>query len=269
MDGRVITPHKLYHLKTLLLQAGHIDQLRLPALKEERRPVLAGGISVMLAVVEQLNITELEVTHGALRQGLLHDLLEHEPPADKEAAEILALQQDFGIDTAQAERVHHVATTLWASLCPAEAGDTAHDALRIAALLHEVGMCVALNDYHHHGAYILRHCAHATWSDALRQRISQLVLGHQGKLRKLDAAIAVPELALPLMALRLATQLCHARRTPELSGLTLSYDSKNTACQLQITHAWASAYPQSARLLEQEVLAWSKTPWNLELKRLP
>ena len=130
-------------------------------------------------------------------------------------------------------------------------------------------MCVALNDYHHHGAYILRHCAHATWSDALRQRISQLVLGHQGKLRKLDAAIAAPELALPLMALRLATQLCHARRTPELSGLTLSYDSKNTACQLQITHAWASAYPQSARLLEQEVLAWSKTPWNLELKRLP
>ena len=269
MDGHVITPHKLYHLKTLLLQAGHIDQLRLPALKEERRPVLAGGISVMLAVVEQLNITELEVTHGALRQGLLHDLLEHEPPADKEAAEILALQQDFGIDTAQAERVHHVATTLWASLCPAEAGDTAHDALRIAALLHEVGMCVALNDYHHHGAYILRHCAHATWSDALRQRISQLVLGHQGKLRKLDAAIAVPELALPLMALRLATQLCHARRTPELSGLTLSYDSKNTACQLQITHAWASAYPQSVRLLEQEVLAWSKTPWSLQLQRLP
>ena len=102
---------------------------------------------------------------------------------------------------------------------------------------------------------------------ALSSAISRGV--RQGKLRKLDAAIAVPELALPLMALRLATQLCHARRTPELSGLTLSYDSKNTACQLQITHAWASAYPQSARLLEQEVLAWSKTPWNLELKRLP
>ncbi len=272
LDGRVITPHKLRHLQGLLLQAGHIDQLRLPALKEERRPVLAGGISVMLAVVELLDIAELEVAQGALRQGVLHDLLEHEPPADKEAAEIRALQQDFGVDAAQAERVCRVAMALWESLRPADADDAlAAHALRIAALLHEVGMRVALNDYHHHGAYILRHCAHATWDDALRQRISQLVLGHQGKLRKLDAALADPGLALPLMALRLATQLCHARRDPVLTDLALTSDGADTACQLQvtmqITDAWAGAYPQSARLLEQEALAWQKTPWRLALKK--
>lgn len=266
LDGRVITPHKLRHLQGLLLQAGHIDRLRLPALKEERRPVLAGGISVMLAVVELLDIAELEVAQGALRQGVLHDLLEHEPPADKEAAEIRALQQDFGVDAAQAERICRVAMALWESLRPADADDAhAARALRIAALLHEVGMRVALNDYHHHGAYILRHCAHATWDDALRQRISQLVLGHQGKLRKLDAALADPDLALPLMALRLATQLCHARRDPVLTDLALDRDG--AACQLQITDAWAGAYPQSARLLEQEALAWQKTPWRLALKK--
>lgn len=272
LDGRVITPHKLRHLQGLLLQAGHIDQLRLPALKEERRPVLAGGISVMLAVVELLDIAELEVAQGALRQGVLHDLLEHEPPADKEAAEIRALQQDFGVDAAQAERVCRVAMALWESLRPADADDAlAAHALRIAALLHEVGMRVALNDYHHHGAYILQHCAHATWDDALRQRISQLVLGHQGKLRKLDAALADPGLALPLMALRLATQLCHARRDPVLNDLALTSDGAGTACQLQVTmqiaDAWAGAYPQSARLLEQEALAWQKTPWRLALKK--
>lgn len=265
LDGRVITPQKLRHLQALLLQAGHIDQLRLPALKEERRPVLAGGISVMLAVVELLDIAELEVAQGALRQGVLHDLLEHEPPADKEAAEILALQQDFGVDTAQAERVCRVATTLWNSLRPAEAdaADAAitTQALRIAALLHEVGMRVALNDYHHHGAYILRHCAHATWDDGLRQRIGQLVLGHQGKLRKLGDAIADPALALPLLALRLAIQLCHARRDPQLTGITLTRNG--TDCRLHAPDGWASAYPQSARLLALEGLAWGKTPWGV------
>lgn len=58
----------------------------------------------MLAAVQLLDIAELEVAQGALRQGALHDLLDHEPPADKEAAEILALQQDFGVDSAQADQ---------------------------------------------------------------------------------------------------------------------------------------------------------------------
>src|SRR5256885_8788439 len=52
----------------------------------------------------------------------------------------------------------------------------------------------------------------ATWPVELRARITQLVLGHQGKLRKLEAAIEDQAVAWPLLALRLAVQLCHARR---------------------------------------------------------
>ena len=270
-EGRILTHHRLHHLYEQLLQAGHIDKLRLPALKEDRRPVLAGGLSVMLAVVQLLDIAELEVAQGALRQGALHDLLDHEPPADKEAAEILALQQDFGVDSAQADRVCHVAQMLWHSIRPsASDNDSVHTserALHTAALLHEVGMRVALNDYHHHGAYIVQHCGHATWDDALRQRIGQLVLGHQGKLRKLEDALQAPDLALPLMALRLAIQLCHARRNPHLDGIVL--ERTGSTCRLHTPSGWASAYPQSARLLEQEALAWSKTHWTLELQLHP
>ena len=261
LEGNLLTARKLRHLQELLLQAGHIDKLRLPALKEERRPVLAGGISVMLAVVELLDIAELEVAQGALRQGLLHDLLEHDPPADKEAAEILALQQDFGVDATQAERICRVATQLWHGIRPVDAHEDDARALRTASLLHEVGMRVALNDYHHHGAYILRHCAHATWPTHLRERIAQLVLGHQGKLRKLDDAIADAALALPLMALRLAIQLCHARREPQLQGIHLT--RQGSTCRLHTPSGWAQDYPQSARLLQQEAQAWSKTPWQL------
>lgn len=78
-----LSAHELYHLKTLLLQAGHIDRCACPPSRKSAARCWPAALSVMLAVVEQLNITELEVTHGALRQGLLHDLLEHEPPADK------------------------------------------------------------------------------------------------------------------------------------------------------------------------------------------
>jgi exopolyphosphatase/guanosine-5'-triphosphate,3'-diphosphate pyrophosphatase len=267
LDGRIITPAKLRKLHGQLLEAGHVDKLRLPGLKEDRRPVVAGGISVMLAVMELLEVAELEVAQGALRQGALHDLLDHEPPADKEAAEVLALQQDFGVDQAQAARVSRIADALWRGIRPADAcnpGDETTHALHTAALLHEVGMRIALDDYHRHGAYVTEHCSLATWEPRLRQRISQLVLGHQGKLRKLEAFIEEPELALPLMALRLAVQLCHARRDPQLDGIVL--ERGGAECRFSTPNGWSRAYPQSARLLELEAAAWSKTPWSLKLQ---
>jgi exopolyphosphatase/guanosine-5'-triphosphate,3'-diphosphate pyrophosphatase len=264
LDGRVITLAKLRHLYEQLLSVGHIDKLRMPGLKEDRRPVVAGGLSVMLAVVELLDITELEVAQGALRQGALHDLLDHEPPADKEAAEIHALQQDFGVDIEHARRVGRVAAELWQQIRSEASAPATTQALGIAAQLHEVGMRVALNNYHRHGAYITEHCGLATWEPALRQRITQLVLGHEGKLRKLEEAIDDPELALPLMALRLAVQLCHTRRDPEMQGI--HFKRSGMECRLVTPAGWMLAYPQSARLLEEESMAWSKTPWSLRLQ---
>ncbi|MEG0051877.1 MAG: Ppx/GppA phosphatase family protein [Comamonas sp.] len=263
LDGKIITRSKLRQLYQQLLDIGHVDRLRIPGLKEDRRPVVAGGISVMLAVVELLDIAELEVAQGALRQGALHDLLDHEPPADKEAAEVLALQQDFGVDTVQAQRVSRIASDLWQRIQGDAAQPMSQQALLTAAQLHEVGMRISLNDYHRHGAYICEHCGFATWESGLRERITQLVLGHQGKLRKLEHVIDDPDLALPLMALRIATQLSHARRDPQTQGLDLQRDGSE--CKLSTPAGWAAAYPQSARLLELEAAAWSKTPWSLKL----
>lgn len=264
MAGQVITPAKLQHLYQLLLEIGHVDRLKMPGLKEDRRPVVAGGISVMMAVVDLLGITELEVAQGALRQGVLHDLLDHEPPADKEAAEISALQQDFGINVVHAQRVQRVAAQLWQQIQPENSPTLSTQALDIAAQLHEMGMRVALNNYHRHGAYIAEHCGIATWQPELRQRISQLVLGHQGKLRKLENAIAEPQLALPLMALRLAVQFCHTRRDPDMTGIHLK--RMGAECKLSTPAGWMLTYPQSARLLEAEAAAWSKTDWSLKLQ---
>ncbi|QXZ08262.1 Ppx/GppA family phosphatase [Comamonas sp. Y33R10-2] len=263
LDGRVITPAKLHHLYSQLLELGHIDKLRLPGLKEDRRAVVAGGISVMMAVVDLLGITELEVAQGALRQGALHDLLDHEPPADKEAAEISGLQQDFGVDEAHAQRVQRVARELLQQIQPAAPSPLASKALDIAAQMHEVGMRVALSNYHRHGAYITEHCSQATWEPELRERICQLVLGHQGKLRKLEAVIDDPQVALPLIALRLAVLLCHTRRNPDMQGIALK--RVGTELRLSTPDGWMRTYPQSARLLDEEATAWSKSPWSLKL----
>ena len=95
-------------------------------------------------------------------------------------------------------------------------------------------------------------------------QLSQLVLGHRGKLRKLEAALDDETFVAQLLALRLAVILCHARRDPEPQAMRLTKIDARTfalACRSE----WADAYPQSAHLLREEALAWQKSGWRMQL----
>lgn len=48
----------------------------LKGLKEERIPVFAGGLSVLIASFYELNIKSMQVSSSALREGLIYDMLE-------------------------------------------------------------------------------------------------------------------------------------------------------------------------------------------------
>jgi exopolyphosphatase / guanosine-5'-triphosphate,3'-diphosphate pyrophosphatase len=90
------------------------------------------------------------------------------------------------------------------------------------------------------------------------------VLGHRGKLRKLDADFEDAWFVRQLMCLRLAVILCHARRDPDLEGLQLHHEAGHTI-SLRLRSDWSASYPQSVHLLREEALAWQKTPWTLTL----
>jgi exopolyphosphatase/guanosine-5'-triphosphate,3'-diphosphate pyrophosphatase len=72
-----------------------------------------------------------------------------------------------------------------------------------------------------------------------------------------------------LMCLRLAVILCHARRDPDHEGLSLNLDQTRSCFNLKCPRGWGQAHPQSAHLLREEVLAWQKTGWQLDLTGLP
>ena len=94
-------------------------------------------------------------------------------------------------------------------------------------------------------------------------RLGLLVLGHRGKLRKLDADFDDELFVHQLMCLRLAVILCHARRDPEVAALQLAGSARRIT--LKAPPAWSRTYPQSAYLLRQEVEAWQKMPWSFAL----
>ena len=129
--------------------------------------------------------------------------------------------------------------------------------------MHEIGSHISHSDYHKHGAYILDNADALGFAVAEMQRLGILVLGHRGKLRKIEAALAEEGLRMQLVALRLAVILCHARRDPEIQGMVLRRDA-NGMLSLRYPAAWAFKYPQSAYLLQEEVVAWQKTAWTFD-----
>jgi exopolyphosphatase/guanosine-5'-triphosphate,3'-diphosphate pyrophosphatase len=132
--------------------------------------------------------------------------------------------------------------------------------------LHEIGSRISHADYHKHGAYILENSDAMGFTLSELHRLSLLVLGHRGKLRKLDIDFEDEVFMEQLLALRLAVILCHARRDPDLGGLQLSRPAdRDKTFSLSCRPKWAQNYPQSAHLLREEVLAWQKIPWTLTL----
>ena len=267
----VITRDSLYWLRDKLIKARRFDAIALEGIKDERKPVIAGGLAVLCAIVELLDIEQLQYAYGALRHGALYDMLDREHrDTDVRAAAIESLAARFQADPAQAERVARTAQQLFARLVPTLKPKQRHDAERQldwAARLHEIGARISHTDYHKHGAYILQHTDVSGFALHELQRLSQLVLGHRGKLRKLEAHFDDELFMRQLLALRLAVILCHARRDPDIDALHLSAEPEPArAFTLNLRGDWPATWPQSAHLLREEAQAWQRTPWGLRLK---
>lgn len=259
-----ITREGLDWVMDKLLRAGHVDRLRIDGMRDDRRAVIGGGISVLCALFDLLEIERLQLAGGGLRHGVLHDLIEREEgQIDLRSTSVERLATRFQVDATQAGRVEAVARKLLRQLLGKEAA-RAERKLGWAALLHEIGFQISHSDYHKHGSYILDHADVPGFAVHELHRLGLLVLGHRGKLRKLDADFEDEAFVLQLLALRLAVILCHARRDPELAGVVIEH-AGGREVRIGVRSGWALAYPQSAHLLREESVAWQKTPWTLQV----
>ncbi|MBK1685424.1 exopolyphosphatase [Rhodoferax fermentans] len=263
-----ITTEGLHWLVKCLLRAGSANQVQLAGLKDDRRAVLGGGVSVLRGLMDLLKIDTLQVAQGALRHGVLLEMIERQgQTSDARDVSVQRLARKFAVDAKQAARVAAVAERLLGQLVAPDAPEATglQRKLRWASTLHEVGMAISNSDYHKHGAYILENADTVGFSLPELHRLGLLVLGHRGKLKKLDAELEEPGFVMQLLALRLAVILCHARQDPQDQGLTLAYNAKRQRFTLTVDEAWTIDFPQSAHLLRQENLAWQKMLWSFEL----
>lgn len=257
-----------------ILGAQSADRIRMPGMRDDRRAIIGGGLSVLRAVFDLLQIQDMRLASGGLRHGLLAELMgQTDPQGDIRSKSVERLVTKFGADQAHGERVGRVALGLLAQLQNNEPSAEPIDTERLqrklnwAARLHEIGSHISHSDYHKHGAYILDNADAMGFSLTELHTLSLLVLGHRGKLRKLEADFANVGFVKQLLCLRLAVILCHARRDPMMDSISLrSNSSAAQSFTLTYSASWEKAFPQSVHLLREEALAWHKTTWDFQVQ---
>jgi exopolyphosphatase/guanosine-5'-triphosphate,3'-diphosphate pyrophosphatase len=203
-----------------------------------------------------LKIERLDISSGALREGLLYDMLGRLHDEDARERSIRAMQRRYGVDLEQAARVE---TTVAALLDQVARGwqlteQRYRQLLVWAARLHEVGLDIAHARYHHHGGYLIANSDLPGFVRLEQQLVASLVTLHRRKLddpflNVLPGSWRAPMFKLVVL-LRLATLLHRSRSPSDLPaiGLLPGKDS----LELKFPQRWLDDNPLTAADLEQE-----------------
>jgi exopolyphosphatase/guanosine-5'-triphosphate,3'-diphosphate pyrophosphatase len=211
-----------------LVRDGHVSAIQLESITDERRAVFPGGIAILAEVLGQLDVGPMRVAEGAMREGLLYDMLGRYTHEDARERTVRSMQQRYHVDLAQAARVEATAVGFLAMVRDAW---SLHDplaelSLRWAARLHEIGLDVAHSGYHRHGAYLLENADMPGFAREEQQVLARIVGAHR---RKLELA-PLEELVRPwdmqalylVLLLRLAVLLHRSRSEAPLPEITLA-----------------------------------------------
>lgn len=258
-----ITRAGLERLKVALIKAGSAERLGLPGMRADRIPVLPGGLAILSAVFEYFDIEHMSYGDGALRLGVLYDLLGRFHHHDMRDASVDQFMRRYQVDFAQAKRVEGLALDLYRQLAP-EPGPGHDDAMHFlvwAARLHEIGISVAHSGYHKHGAYILTFADMPGFSKKDQGRLAFLVLGHRGKLEKI-ASLARDEREWQVVfALRLAALFNRARHG-EVPVVFVRRTQKGF--RIRLPEKWLKLNSMTKAALDDEVRAWRTIGFEFE-----
>jgi exopolyphosphatase/guanosine-5'-triphosphate,3'-diphosphate pyrophosphatase len=252
-----ITPEGLELVIDTLLTAGRLDALPLDAIDAERRAVFPGGVAILAEIFEVLGLERMEIAEGAMREGLLYDMIGRYTAEDARDRTVRAMQARYHVDAPQADRVERSALGFLAQVAAAwqlEDG-FAEQLLSWSARLHEIGLDVSHSKYHQHGAYLLENADMPGFPREEQRLLARIVGGHRRKL-----SIDGFEQLLPpwdrrafflIVVLRLAVLLHRGRSDAALPPVTLQ--ARGRSLELRFPGRWLRDHPLTAADLAQEI----------------
>ena len=252
----LITRQALEKVIAMTVRAGHVDNINFPGLREDRRPVFAGGIAVLAGVFDSLRLRAMETSECALREGVVYDLLGRLSDHDVRSQSVAALAQRYGADARHAANVERTALKALADCASAWQLDrgVSTQLLSWAARLQEIGLAISHDGYHRHSEYILRNADLFGFSLTDQKLLAALVRLHRGKLA-LSVVEDVPgawrETVLRLAVLLRLAMLLHRSRTPDLR-VPFRLVVGERSITLRLRPGWLTRHPLTREDLELE-----------------
>jgi exopolyphosphatase / guanosine-5'-triphosphate,3'-diphosphate pyrophosphatase len=243
-----IKPANLFQLKDEVIAAGHTDKLKLHGLVASRAPVFAGGIAILCAAFEALDIQNMHVSDAALREGLVLDLIGRQHDQDIRDKTVNELMTRYNVDVEHAARVEQTALGFFnqASKRWSLDVDTDMKMLRWAAKLHEIGLAIAHSQHHKHAAYLIANSELAGFSREEQSMLAALIKCHRRKLTFQEEMVQLPEelhdkLYKLSVLIRLSVVINRGRTGPEYSELNISVG--DAYLKIDFPDGWLSQHP--------------------------
>ena len=245
----------LIKLKKILLSFAHTQDIQLAGLAEARRNVIVPGVAITMALFEGLDIDHMRTSKGAVREGVLYDLLGRLTHEDVRERTISALMQRYGVDgdvssaVERRARVFFTATRkIW------NLGNSDWDLLHWVALSHEIGMAISHKHFNRHSAYLLRNSDLPGFSQEEQEQLALLAIAHRGKVSE-SVLSETPEVDRArfvqlISIIRLAALFKYVEKLEQLPEFSLQ--ASQDSLSLEFPDNWLGAHPLTASELKSE-----------------
>ena len=255
--GEGISRNALTKLLAICSEYKKISKLDIAGLSERRQAVFLGGLIVLSGVFEALNIEHMQVSQGALREGLIYDMVGRRHNNDIRNTSINSLAERFHVDMQHAQRVEETAFKFFDNLKEdwfSEDEQHIANLLHWACIVHEIGRDISHSSYQKHGAYIIKNANLAGFSQQEQCRVAALILSHRGKIIKdsfkemhKDLRVEIIHLA---VILRLSVIFHRSRIENRLPEVKVALE--NNAIVLKLPDQWLNEHPLTINDLESE-----------------
>lgn len=262
-----ITLAKLQRLRKQAIGFGQVEELDIDGLTLERALVFPSGLSILIAIFEELGIESMTLAGGALREGLVYGMLDTMCEQDIRKRTIKSIQSRYQLDTAHADNVANTALSLlkqcgenWVT------EPVAPTLLNAASSLHEIGMSIGFKGDGEHAAYLIDNLDLPGFTRAQKRLLAEMLRHYREQLMPVGQQSAIsPNSANRLLRLlRLAVILCHRRDSQAIPEVTLK--AEGDVLSLSLPEHWLKTNALMATELTMEAERQSDNHWPLTVQ---
>lgn len=253
-------------MSELFVYAGHVNNIVLPGLSENRAPVIIGGLCVLMGAFEELQIESMQASEGALREGLLNDMVETSQGHDIRFDTVANLEKRYRLDIAQSGRISKTALQMFDKLKLGEENN-----LRLlllwASKLHEIGLSISHHNYSSHSGYIVEQSDLPGFSREMQNSLGLMLRLQRGKLniKLIDKLQRCDKnIVLVIIILRLAIIVQRSRGWDTTSKIKIKL--KNSKLKIKLPKKYLTKHPLTEADLKQEKSAVVKAGYKLKIK---